>query len=50
MKRVGLLDIIGVLFLALKLTREIHWSWILVLSPFIIEIILLAFRATRRYV
>ena len=30
-------DMLGVLFVALKLSHNIAWSWILVLSPFIAQ-------------
>ena len=38
--KAGLLDVLGVLFIALKLTNNIDWLWILVVSPFIVKMLL----------
>lgn len=35
---IGLLDILGIVFVVLKLTGVINWSWWWVLSPFFISI------------
>lgn len=40
MKDSGLIPIVGLIFITLKLTGYINWSWWWVLSPFWIEIIL----------
>lgn len=37
----GLLSVLGVIFVVLKLLELIAWSWWLVLIPFFVEIILL---------
>lgn len=37
----GLLDVLGIVFIILKLTKVIDWSWWWVLSPFWISAILL---------
>lgn len=38
----GLLEVLGVVFIVLKLVNVINWSWILVLLPLIIDAILVA--------
>lgn len=35
----GFLEILGLIFIVLKLTKKISWSWIWVLSPFWIGIV-----------
>lgn len=37
----GLLEILGIVFIILKLTKVIDWSWWWVLSPFWISAILI---------
>lgn len=37
----GFLGFLGLLFIALKLTGQINWSWILVLSPIWIPFVIL---------
>lgn len=37
--KIGLLDLLGLMFIGLKLGDEIHWSWWYVLSPIIISFI-----------
>ena len=37
-KGLGLLPILGLIFVVLKLTRIIDWSWLWVLSPFWIDV------------
>lgn len=37
---IGLLGLLGVAFVVLKLTEVIAWSWIWVLSPFIVGFVL----------
>ena len=39
---VGILDLLLILFIGLKLGKVITWSWIWVLSPFWIQIVILA--------
>jgi hypothetical protein len=39
MERLGLLSILGLIFIVLKLTDVITWSWVWVLSPFWLGII-----------
>ena len=39
-KGMGILDYLGIVFVILKLLNVITWSWLLVISPFIIDIIL----------
>ncbi|HCH9337632.1 TPA: hypothetical protein PNO69_004476 [Salmonella enterica] len=34
---IGLLPVLGIVFIILKLTNVINWSWWLVLLPFIIQ-------------
>jgi hypothetical protein len=36
---IGILDLLTILFIALKLTSVIDWSWFLVLLPFIFKYI-----------
>ncbi|AGO49527.1 hypothetical protein Phi4:1_gp114 [Cellulophaga phage phi4:1] len=43
MKNAPLSDLILLLFIGLKLTNEIDWNWILVLSPFILKVIYLTY-------
>ncbi|AGO47347.1 hypothetical protein Phi19:1_gp057 [Cellulophaga phage phi19:1] len=43
MKNTPLSDLILLLFIGLKLTNEIDWNWILVLSPFILKVIYLTY-------
>jgi hypothetical protein len=38
---IGLFGILGIIFIVLKLTHLIDWSWFWVLSPFIIPGIIL---------
>lgn len=40
--QIGLTGILGIIFIVLKLTHEIAWSWIWVLSPFWIGFLLWA--------
>lgn len=40
---IGLLPVLGIVFIILKLTNVITWSWWLVLLPFIIQAGLLTF-------
>ena len=37
----GLLDVLGIVFIVLKLTKVIDWSWWWVLSPFWINAVLI---------
>lgn len=37
----GLADVLGIVFIVLKLTGVIAWSWLWVLSPWWISLILL---------
>ncbi len=39
---IGLSGVLGVVFLVLKLTGVIHWSWLWVLSPFWIPVAIVA--------
>jgi len=39
-KGLGLFDVIGIVFIILKLIGQIDWSWVWVLSPFWIQILL----------
>ncbi|AGO48392.1 hypothetical protein Phi10:1_gp051 [Cellulophaga phage phi10:1] len=43
MKNTPLSDLILLLFIGLKLTNNIDWNWILVLSPFILKVIYLTY-------
>ncbi|QQO97015.1 hypothetical protein Nekkels1_16 [Cellulophaga phage Nekkels_1] len=43
MKNTPLSDLILLLFVGLKLTNNIDWNWILVLSPFILKVIYLTY-------
>lgn len=36
-------DLLGLLFIALKLTHNINWSWIIILAPTLIPLIIMAF-------
>jgi hypothetical protein len=38
--QLGLTSVLGLVFIVLKLTGHIHWSWVWVLSPFWIGLIL----------
>lgn len=38
---VGCLPIIGIVFIVLKLTHNIDWSWWWIMSPFIIHVALI---------
>lgn len=38
--QIGLLGIIGLIFVVLKLTKAIEWSWWLVLLPFYIGLVI----------
>lgn len=42
---ISLVDILGVVFIILKLIKVINWSWLWVLSPFWIEFAFLVFVA-----
>lgn len=50
--QIGLPGVLGVVFLVLKLTHYIDWSWVWVLSPFWISLlvwfILLIYVASRK--
>lgn len=39
---VGILDLLLVLFIGLKLGKVIQWSWLWVLSPLWIQVVILA--------
>ena len=39
---VGCLTVLGLIFIVLKLTGNIEWSWWLVLSPFLFQIAVVA--------
>ena len=41
MNKASILTILGFIFLILKLCSVITWSWLAVLSPFIIEVALI---------
>lgn len=41
----GLADVLGVVFVVLKLTGVITWSWLWVLSPWWISLLLILFIA-----
>jgi hypothetical protein len=36
-KGLSFLDVLGLIFIVLKFTNNIHWSWLWVLSPVIIN-------------
>lgn len=38
--KIGVIDILGIVFIILKLTEVINWSWIWVLSPFWITLLI----------
>jgi hypothetical protein len=38
--KIGVIDILGIVFIILKLTEVINWSWIWVLSPFWIALLI----------
>jgi hypothetical protein len=40
--KIGLMSLLGLLFVALKLTGAIKWSWVWVLAPFWIPIAITA--------
>jgi hypothetical protein len=42
MSNIGLLEILGLIFVVLKLTGYINWSWWFVTMPFWISIVILA--------
>lgn len=37
--RISLAELLTIVFIVLKLTGFINWSWVLVLSPFIINVL-----------
>lgn len=39
--KIGVTSLLGILFIALKLTKQIDWSWVWVLSPFWIPLAIL---------
>ena len=41
----GVLDFLGLLFIVLKMTGVIGWSWIVVLAPFWIPVTLVIIKA-----
>jgi len=41
----GLADVLGIVFVVLKLTGVIAWSWLWVLSPWWISLLLILFIA-----
>lgn len=45
MKHLGVLDFIGIIFVILKLTHVIAWSWWYVLMPFWLALAILVFVA-----
>jgi len=54
MKKISVFDLLGILFLTLKLTHVIDWSWWLVLAPWLVWIPLamlaMSLHLFRRYV
>lgn len=44
-RNMGVLDFLGLLFIVLKLTGVIGWSWIAVLAPFWIPVTLVIIKA-----
>jgi hypothetical protein len=38
--KIGVIDILGIIFTILKLTDVINWDWIWVLSPFWISLLI----------
>lgn len=39
--KIGFLGILGIVFIVLKLTGVITWNWLLVLSPLILDFVLI---------
>ncbi len=44
---IGILDILGIVFIVLKLCKVISWGWIWVLCPFWLQIVLIVIQIRR---